>query len=67
MNTNRITNTKFTWQNEYIAISVSESLVPKVREYIRNQEMHHKKRSYKEEYEIFFKKYGFDRFMAKAG
>ena len=32
---------KFQWQEEYHAISVSESAVPKVRKYIRNQEKHH--------------------------
>ena len=66
INANELTRTKFEWQNEYIALSVSESLLPKVREYIRNQEEHHKKKSFKEEYDIFVEKYGFDRFMAKA-
>lgn len=33
---------KFFWQDDYYAISVSESLVSKVRKYIENQEEHHK-------------------------
>ncbi|MFW9902677.1 MAG: IS200/IS605 family transposase [Candidatus Thorarchaeota archaeon] len=66
INVNKLTRTKFEWQNEFIALSVSESSLPKVREYIRNQEIHHKNKSFKEEYEIFIKKYGFNRFKAKA-
>jgi hypothetical protein len=66
MNANKLIKTKFEWQNEFIALSVSEQLVPKVRKYIRNQEAHHKKTSFKEEYDIFIEKYGFDQFKAKA-
>lgn len=66
INSNKLTKNKFEWQNEYIAISVSESMVPKLRRYIQNQETHHKRRSFKEEYDMMFKKYGFKRFMAEA-
>ena len=62
VNVNKLSRTKFEWQNEFIAISVSESLLPKVREYIRTQEEHHKKKSFKDEYDTFLKKYGFDSF-----
>jgi REP element-mobilizing transposase RayT len=51
---------KFEWQDEYIAVSVSESLVDNVREYIKTQEEHHRKKSFAEEYEEFMQKYGFD-------
>ncbi len=50
----------FAWQEEYFAASVSHSQVKKVREYIKNQEMHHKKMTFSEEYELFLKKYGFE-------
>jgi REP element-mobilizing transposase RayT len=66
INANKLTKMKFEWQNEFMALSVSESLLPKVREYIRNQEIHHKKISFKEEYDVFLKKYGLDRLRAKA-
>lgn len=66
INTNKLTGAKFEWQNEFIVLSVSESLLPKVREYVRNQEEQHSKKSFKEEYDIFIKKYGFDRFVAEA-
>lgn len=59
INKNKITKTKFEWADEYFAVSVSESQVDVLRKYIRNQEEHHKKKSFSEEYEEFMKKYGF--------
>ncbi|MDP3149827.1 MAG: IS200/IS605 family transposase [Ignavibacteria bacterium] len=58
VNKNKLTGTRFEWQTEYMGISVSESVVEKVREYIRNQEEHHRKKLFAEEYEAFMKKYG---------
>lgn len=59
INKNKITKTKFEWADEYFAVSVSESQVDVLRKYIRNQEEHHKKKSFTEEYNEFMKKYGF--------
>ena len=53
---------KFNWQEEYFAVSVSESVVEKVREYIENQEEHHSNKTYQQEYDAFIKTYGFERF-----
>lgn len=39
----------FSWQRGYAAFSVSESQIEPVRAYIRNQEEHHRKRSFEEE------------------
>lgn len=50
---------KFEWQDEYIAVSASESQLDKVRAYIKNQEEHHRTKSFSEEYDLFMKKYGF--------
>jgi len=50
---------KFAWQDEYFAVSVSESKVRRVQEYIRNQEVHHKKKTFQDEYEEFMRQYGF--------
>lgn len=47
------------WADEYFATSVSESQVEKVREYIRNQEEHHQKKTFNEECNEFMKKHGF--------
>ena len=48
---------KFEWQDEYFALSVSESVVYKVRNYIKNQEVHHKKKTFKEECDAIIEKY----------
>ncbi|RMH66040.1 MAG: transposase, partial [Calditrichaeota bacterium] len=61
VNKQKILPTKFEWQDEFIAISVSESIVPKVRKYIQNQVEHHKKTSFMDEYDRFIKKYGFNK------
>ena len=60
INSNQLTPTKFGWQDEYIAISISDSAVNKVREYIKNQEEHHRVKSFAEEYQWFMNKYGFE-------
>jgi REP element-mobilizing transposase RayT len=52
-------NTKFEWQDEYFATSVSESLISKVREYIFNQEIHHQSQTFNEETDLLVKNYGF--------
>jgi len=59
INLERLTTGKFEWADEYFAVSVSESVLDKVKEYIRNQDEHHKKKSFKEEYEEFIKRYKF--------
>lgn len=48
---------KLEWAHEYFAGSVSESQVDKVREYIKNQEEHHRKITFKEEFDAFIEKY----------
>jgi len=53
---------KFEWQDEYFAVSVSESLVDKVRNYIKNQENHHVNKTWDEEYNELIEKYGFQKF-----
>jgi len=59
VNKNKLLKGKFEWQDEYIAVSVSESQVDKVREYIKNQEEHHLIKSFEEENNLFLKKYHF--------
>lgn len=44
-------NNKFGWQRRYGAFTVSESQFDVVRNYIRNQEAHHQKFDFKEEFE----------------
>jgi len=47
----------FEWQTGYGAFSVSPSLLPKTKRYIANQQEHHRKRSFREEYILFLKEY----------
>lgn len=54
-------NLKFEWQDDYFAVSVSESMVDKVREYIKNQEEKHHNKLFKEEYDKWMNTYGFDK------
>ncbi|MGG9970590.1 IS200/IS605 family transposase [Ferruginibacter sp. SUN002] len=60
INKNNLCKDKFEWQGEYFAVSVSESGLNKVRDYIRNQEIHHKKKTFLQEYDEFMEKYGFE-------
>ncbi|RLD79533.1 MAG: IS200/IS605 family transposase [Bacteroidetes bacterium] len=60
INQNKLTKEKFNWQDEYLAVAVCEDKINTVRDYIANQEEHHKKMTFSEEYEQFIKRYGFD-------
>ena len=50
--------TNFYWQTGYGAFSVSPKQTDIVVEYINNQENHHKKISFQDEYRAFLKEYG---------
>ena len=59
INKNKLTPQKFEWQDDYFAVSVSESGINSVREYIKNQEEHHAKKTFQQEYDEFMERYGF--------
>jgi REP element-mobilizing transposase RayT len=50
----------FAWQTGYGAFSVSFSQVEHVREYIANQEEHHRGRSYQDEFRAFLRVHHID-------
>ena len=50
----------FAWQLGYGAFGVSKSNIPEVEDYIRRQEKHHRKLTYKEEFLAFLRKHGID-------
>ena len=50
----------FGWQDGYSAFTVSASQIDQVKEYIRNQVEHHRKRTFKDEYVEFLKRYGIE-------
>ena len=58
-NKNNFSTQKLNWQSEYYAVSVSESKVGVVKKYISNQEKHHKKKTWEDEYREFISRYGF--------
>jgi REP element-mobilizing transposase RayT len=59
INKQQLTRIKFEWANEYFAVSVSESMLSKVRAYIDKQEAHHSKKTFQQEYEEFISSYSF--------
>jgi len=51
---------RFAWQQGYGAFTVSESQVEKVRRYIRNQEAHHRKMTFEEEFIVLLRANGIE-------
>ncbi len=49
---------EFYWQNGYGVFSIGKSQVNTLKEYIQNQEEHHRKKSFKEEFLEILKRYG---------
>jgi REP element-mobilizing transposase RayT len=62
INKNALCKTKFGWQDEYFAVSVSETNLEGVRKYIASQEEHHRSNSFEDEFEGFMKRAGFQKF-----
>ena len=62
INKQSLTKQKFEWQDEYFAVSVSESIVDKLRKYIKNQELHHHHKTFQQEYDEFISKYNFQKY-----
>jgi putative transposase len=60
INENKLAKGHFEWQEGYGAFSHSKSQINKVIDYIDNQESHHKKLTFKEEYLDFLKKFEVD-------
>lgn len=52
------TNGKFEWQHRYGAFTVSQSQFSVVQNYIRNQEQHHAKFDFKQEFETLLRSNG---------
>jgi len=48
----------FSWQDGYAAFSVSPSILPKVKAYIREQAEHHRKLSFREELVALLERHG---------
>ena len=58
VNKNNLLPQKFSWQDDYWAVGVSEAHLQPVKYYLQNQETHHKKKTFQEEIDEFMVKYG---------
>jgi putative transposase len=57
INDRKFVKRKFSWQDGYGAFSYSHSHISKVYNYILNQEQHHRKKTFREEYLALLKKF----------
>ena len=57
INDRKLTKNKFNWQQGFGAFSYSMDALPNVINYILNQEEHHKKTIFKDEYKKYLKEY----------
>ena len=57
INKQRFVSGKFSWQEGYGAFSYGHSQIDQVYQYILNQEEHHRKRTFREEYLEFLHKF----------
>lgn len=57
INEHRWVDGRFSWQEGYGAFSYGHSQIQQVYDYILNQEEHHKRRDFKEEYRELMKKF----------
>ena len=57
INESKFVNGRFSWQQGYGAFSYSQSHIKDVYDYILNQEKHHKKKTFKEEYLDFLNRF----------
>lgn len=60
INENKLAKCHFEWQEGYGAFSYSKSQIQNVVNYIQNQEEHHKKKTFLEEYKEFLEKFEVD-------
>jgi putative transposase len=57
INENKFVHGKFSWQEGFGSFSYAHSQIEKVYQYILNQEEHHRKKTFKEEYLDFLHKF----------
>lgn len=60
INSKGFLNCRFEWQEGFGAFSYSKKEVPKIINYIKNQENHHRVKTFKEEYAKFLKDFEVD-------
>ena len=60
LNDGRKTASKFGWQDGYAAFTVSESQIERIRQYIVNQEEHHRRSDFKTELRALLERHGIE-------
>lgn len=60
INNKRLIKSRFSWQEGYGAFSYNKSSVDRVIDYIKNQELHHRKKTFIEEYHELLEKFEVD-------
>lgn len=60
INENKFVEGKFSWQEGYGAFSYSKSQISAVANYIESQELHHKKKTFIEEYKKILNDFNID-------
>ena len=60
INKQKLTKSKFQWQEGYGGFTNSHSQIDAVVKYILNQKEHHRKKSFRQEYEKILRDYGID-------
>ena len=60
MNEEKMRLRKFGWQDGYAAFSVSTSQASQVKRYIKNQEQHHRRTTFQEEFVRLLRKHGIE-------
>ena len=63
INQKGLTKTNFEWSGNYYSASFGESQLPKIRDYIMNQEEHHRRKTWDEECDEFRRKYKFEKIL----
>ncbi len=58
INENNLVNHRFEWQKGFGSFTYSKSQVPKVYRYIENQEVHHRKQNFRDEYIHMLESFG---------
>jgi len=58
INQNKLVKDRFSWQEGYGAFSYSKSQLPRVIQYIKNQQIHHQTRTFGEEYRALLETHG---------
>jgi putative transposase len=60
INNEKLCKGRFAWQDGYGGFTYSRSQLDGIYKYIENQELHHKKKTFKEEYIEFLEKYNIE-------